>query len=105
MAQVKAVFYIPLRDNDGRDLRRDILDLEGELYLRFVGWSCLGLIKGAWKMADGSQSLDDSFAYSLILDELRIPELEQVLLTFKSKTTQEAIYLEVHRQVEIHYLK
>jgi hypothetical protein len=37
-------------------------------------------------------------------DEFRLPELEQVLRDFKSKTPQEAIYLEIHRDVEIRFL-
>src|SRR4051794_20072989 len=105
MAQVKAVFYIPLRDNDGRDLAAESEDLRMELYLRFVGWTFLGYVKGAYRMADGTQALDESGSYTVTLDESRLPELEQTLLTFKNKTTQEAIYLEIHRNVEVRFLK
>jgi hypothetical protein len=105
MGQVKALFYIPLRDNDGRDLTVETEELRMELYLRFVGWTFLGFVKGAYRMADGTQALDESGAYVVVLDESRLPELEQALLAFKSKTTQEAIYLEIQRQVEIRFLK
>ena len=52
-------------------------------------------------MAEGTQALDESAAYVLILDESRIPELEHLLRDFKRKTLQEAIYLEIHRDVDI----
>ncbi len=48
MAKVKALFYIPLRDNDGRSLTTETEDLQAELYLRFVGWTFLGYVKGAF---------------------------------------------------------
>jgi hypothetical protein len=101
MAQVKAVFYIPRRDNDGRDLAAEIEDLLDELYAHFVGWTFLGHIEGAYRMADGTRSLDESGSYSVVLDEARVPELEQVLRDFKDKTLQEAIYLEILRDIEI----
>src|SRR5437868_1285203 len=101
MANVKAVFYVPLQDNDGRNLRSEINELEMELYVHFVGWTFLGYVKGAYRMADGSQALDESAAYGVSLDESRVGELEQLLRTFKGKTTQEVIYLEIQRDVDI----
>ncbi len=101
MGQVKAVFYVPRRDNDGRDLQAEIEDLLDELYARFLGWTFLGPIEGAYRMADGTRSLDESGSYSVVLDEARVPELERVLRNFKSKTLQEAIYLEIHRDIEL----
>lgn len=43
--------------------------------------------------------IDEHRAYSIILEESRIPEVEEVLREFKAKTTQEAIYLEVQYHV------
>jgi hypothetical protein len=105
MAQVKALFYLPLKDNNGRDLGTDIEEVRTELYLRFVGWTFLGYVKGAYRMADGTQALDESSAYMVILDEARLPELEQVLRDFKSKTLQEAIYLEIQRDVDVRFIR
>lgn len=104
MSQVKALFYIPLRDNDGRELRAEIEDLRTELYVRFVGWTFLGYVKGTYRMADGSQALDESEAYVVVLDEARVEELEEVLRDFKSKTLQEALYLEIHRDVDVRFV-
>src|SRR5436309_7928071 len=97
MAQVKAVFYIPLRDNDGRSLAHETDDLEVELFLQFGGWTFQGYMKGTYRMADGTRALDESGAYFVVLEESRIGELERALRDFKSKTQQEAIYLEVQR--------
>jgi hypothetical protein len=101
MAQVKAVFYVPRKDNDGRDLRAEIEDLRAEMFLRFLAWTFLGYVTGAYRMADGTQALDVSASYAVVLDEVHLPELEQVLREFKGKTLQEAIYLEVLRDVEV----
>ncbi len=104
MAKVKALFFIPLKDNDGRDLTVETEDLRAELYLRFVGWTFLGYVKGAFRMKSGIQALDESGAYVVVLDEMRVPELEQVLRDFKSKTSQEAIYLEIQRDVDVRFI-
>jgi hypothetical protein len=98
------VFYLPLQDNDGRDLTVEIEDLRMELYLRFAGWTFLGYVKGAYRMADGTQSQDVSASYMVILDEARLPELEHVLRDFKGKTLQETIYLEIQRDVEVRFV-
>jgi hypothetical protein len=105
MAKVKAVFYLPLVDNDGRSLQSDIEALEIQLYLEFVGWSFIGHVKGTFQMADGSRKVDESAAYTVVFEETRVNELETVLRTFKQKTSQEAIYLEIHRNVDIRFIE
>lgn len=105
MAKVKALFFLPLKDNDGRNLRAEIEDARFDLYLEFVGWTFLGLVQGAYRMADGNQALDEHEAYAVILDESRVSELEQILREFKSKTLQEAIYLEIQRDVDVRFIK
>jgi hypothetical protein len=105
MARVKALFYIRLRDNDGQSLAQETADLELELYARFVGWTLQGQIKGTYRMPDGSRSLDVSGAYVVILEESRVSELEQVLRDFRSKTQQDAIYLEIQRDVDVRMIR
>lgn len=46
MAQVKLVFYLPLRDNDGRELKAEIDAVEMELVTRFGGWTLIAVVKG-----------------------------------------------------------
>jgi hypothetical protein len=74
-------------------------DLEMELFVRFVGWTFLGIVQGAYRMKDGARAIDEHRAYAIIMDESRLPEVEEVLRLFKAKTTQEAIYLEVQYHV------
>jgi hypothetical protein len=105
MARIKALFYVPLLDNDGRDLSAEIEELQTELYARFVGWTFLGYVKGAWQMTSGTCSLDESGAYVVILDEARLIELEEVLRDFRGKTQQEAMYLEIQHHVEIRFVR
>src|SRR5262245_21263527 len=60
MAKVKATFFVPLIDNDGRALDDEIDALEMELHVHFVGWTLLGYVRGGYQMADGTRRLDDS---------------------------------------------
>ncbi len=55
-------------------------------------------------MGDGTQALDESGACVVVLEEVRVLKLEQVLRDFKSKTLQEAIYLEIQRDVDIRFI-
>jgi hypothetical protein len=95
----------PIERQRRRDLGAEIEELQTELYARFVGWTFLGYVKGAWQMSAGTCSLDESGAYVVILDEARLAELEEVLRDFRGKTVQEAMYLEVQRHVEIRFVR
>ena len=100
MAQAKAVFLLPVRDTDGRDLAAETAAAEAEVYRLFGGWRCLGTVSGTYRMPDGSQAYDESRQYAVLLDEPRVPELEQVLRAFHRKTQQESVYLEVTPDVD-----
>ena len=104
MAQVKLVFYLPLRDNDGRELTAEISEVETELVVRFGGWTLLAVVKGMYMMADQTPVHDESNAYAVVTEESRIAEVESLLRTFKSKTTQEAIYFEVQYNTDVRFL-
>ena len=104
MAQVKLVFYLPLRDNDGRELRTEITDVELELVTRFNGWTFTGVVKGMYMMADKTPVHDESNAYAVVTDEDRVPEVESILRDFKARTTQEAIYFEVQYNTDVRFL-
>ena len=101
MAIVKAMFFLPIQDNDGRDLAEEIEDTLDRVYSQFGAWTWQGNVRGTFRMADGSRSDDTNAAYMIFLDEDRISELEQVLRDFKARTTQEAILLEIQRDVEL----
>lgn len=104
MADVKALFYLPLRDNDGRELLNEIQALQVELFVRFAGWTFQGYVKGAYRMADGSQATDEHAAFVVVLNEDRLGELEDLLRDFKSQTLQESLYLEIQRDVDVRFI-
>jgi len=105
MKKVKSLFFLPLNDNDGRSLRSEIDDLESELYLRFVGWTFLGFVKGAYRMPDGAPTFDENAAYSIVMLEDRVDELEDLLRQFRNQTQQDAIYLEIQRDVDVRFIQ
>jgi hypothetical protein len=104
VAQVKTLFYLPLRDNDGRELRAEIAAVELELVTRFGGWTLIGVVKGMYMMADKTPVHDESNAYVVVTDDGRVPEIETILRDFKAKTTQEAIYFEVQYNTDVRFL-
>ena len=101
MASVKAVIFLPVRDNDGRDLTDEREEAENDLFMIYLGWTFLGMVQGAFRMTDGSRDIDDHRAYAVMTDEVGLVAIEYVLRRFKSKTTQGAIYLEVQYNVEM----
>ncbi len=104
MARIKATFYLPVKGNNGEDLQAEISRVEDLCFERFSGWTMSGYFKGTWRMATGEQALDTSAVYQVILEEKEVPELEKILRRFKSKTGQEAMYLELDRNVEVRFL-
>ncbi len=92
---VKAVFLLPIADNDGRDLSEEIEAVRNAAYDRFTAWTYEGEVRGAYRMADGTPAIDQSDRYMVFLEEARLPELEEILRSFKAKANQEAIYLEI----------
>lgn len=101
----KTTFFLPLLDNDGRDLSTEQQAVRKQVFNLFDGWTFIGYVEGAFRMPDGTQSLDRSAAYVVVVDEGRVDELAAVLKEFKSKTLQEAIYLEIQRGVEFRFIK
>ena len=96
---------LPLRDNDGRDLSAEVAEVEDHVYVSFGAWTQEGYYKGAWRLrATGERQIDTSAVYFVIISEDRLPELEAILRRFKSKTKQDAIYLEIERHVEVRFL-
>ena len=104
MNQAKAMFLLPKRDNVGNSLTEEIAKVRIEVFGQFFGWSLAGVVEGSFRMADGSQALDQSECYFLILDEDRLGELERILVKFKQTAGQEKIYLEITHQVDVRFL-
>jgi hypothetical protein len=104
MADVKATFYLPLKDNDGRRLTSEIGAVEDACYEDFGAWTLTGLFQGVWRMKTGERKMDTSAVYMIVLAEERLPELEAIIRSFKAKTQQESIFLEVERNVDVRFL-
>jgi len=105
VAQVKARFLLPVRDNDGRVLRQEIEAVEDALFAAFGGWTSEGYVQGAYRMADQSKSLDTCAAYMVIVEDAELGILEGILREFRAKTTQECIYLEILRDVDVRLVR
>ncbi len=104
MAEVKATFFLPLKDNDERPLVAEISGIEDACYEAFGGWTLTGFFQGVWRMKSGERRMDTSAVYMIVLGEERLPDLEAILRAFKAKTQQEAILLEVERNVDVRFL-
>jgi hypothetical protein len=102
--RIKATFYLPLKDNDGRDLIEEITEVEDRCFIAFGAWTLVGFFKGVWRIASGDRAVDTSAVYSMVLEQDRLPQLEQILRGFKSRTSQEAMYLEIEHNVELRLL-
>ena len=101
---IKATFFLPQRDNDGRDLTSEINAVQEECFVAFGGWTLMGHFKGVWRMESGARQMDVSAVYMVILEDVDLPLLEAILKRFKANTTQEAIFLEVVENVDIRFL-
>lgn len=51
MAAVRVLFYLPLADNDGRDLGAEIDAVRKELWVRFSAYTFEGRVEGTYLMA------------------------------------------------------
>jgi hypothetical protein len=60
MAQGKATFLLPLKDNEGRDLAEDLEEVETACFIAFGAWSFSGYIKETWRMEAGDRKQDTS---------------------------------------------
>ena len=104
MAMVKATFFLPVRDNDGRSLRAEIRVLEDALFARFPGYTRMASVFGVFRMADGTKVKDRCRSYFLWLDEGELEVLKGIIRTFKSATTQEAIHFDVLYNTTVDFL-
>ena len=101
MATIEATFYLPVRDNDGRDLSAEIAEVETGCFIAFGAWTLNGYFKGAWRMESGEKALDTSAVYTILLAPDRVEELEEILRRFKAQTNQESVLLKLNPNVEM----
>jgi hypothetical protein len=102
--KTKVTFFLPLQDNDGRDLTEEIQAVEEECFVAIGGWTLAGYFKGIWRMEDGMAKTDISAVYMVVIDDEDLQMLEAIIQRFKKQTTQEAIFMEVIRDVDIRFI-
>ena len=91
----RATFIIPKQDNDGRrfpakvlaELRRDILE-------QFNGYTVKD-VEGAWLDEDGKTYHDESWEYTVVMEEGKIDKLVNWLGKAKDLLSQHAMWLEI----------
>ena len=98
---IRALFLLPVRDNDGRSLTSEISEVEDRCFVEFGAWTAGGYFKGAWRMKTGERALDTTAVYILYLERDRLEALRVLLREFKAKTRHEAILLEVSEAVDV----
>jgi hypothetical protein len=91
----KFILLIPLRYNDGREVRNEvILDFEEQLFALGGAYTNAGTVEGAYRMADGRKQIDHSLQIWIALREEDVPELEILVAELGAKLGQESMYLE-----------
>ncbi len=101
-SRTPVAFLVPVQDNDGASLEHEIRELEQELFAEFGGFSQEGRVRGAWQMASGERVDDVSIRYVVAVEGPEgLQRLLSVLDAFKSRTRQEALYVEIRRNVEV----
>lgn len=104
MAKLKATFFLPMRDNDGRSLRAEICTVEDALLESFAGYTKTASVSGIFRMADGTKVKDRCHSYFLWIEEDELEKLKEIIRTFKAATTQEAIYFDVLYNANVDFL-
>jgi hypothetical protein len=102
---LKATFYLPLRDNDGTDLTAARDRVFRAVFDAFGHWTKAGTVRGAYRRPDGETTVDDFQVSSVVLAPERLPELERVFREFREGTTQESVYLEITPGVEVRLVR
>jgi hypothetical protein len=91
----KFVLFVPLYYNDGRKVpKKVILDFEDRLFVLGSGFTDMGTVRGAYRMADGKKQIDHSVHYWIWLKEEYVPELRQAVAELGARLGQESMYLE-----------
>ncbi len=91
----KFILFVPLYYNDGRKVpKKVILDFEDRLFVLGGGFTDMGTVRGAYRMADGKKQIDHSAHYWIWLKEEYIPELKRAVAELGFQLGQESMYLE-----------
>ncbi|MDI6872087.1 MAG: hypothetical protein QME79_12240 [Bacillota bacterium] len=90
----RATFIIPKADNEGRKFpTRTVAELRREILERFQGYT-VREVKGGW-MEDGREYQDESWEYTVVMDDEGLEWLVSWLRKAREVLRQEAMFLEV----------
>ena len=89
MAIVKAEFLLPVRDNDGRGLRRRIHAVEDALLFAFGGYTRTKWLFRENYQADAAIVKKQYLGYLLWIDEEKLDQLKDILGAFEPGTPQQ----------------
>jgi hypothetical protein len=78
--------------------------VEDACFEAFGAWTLTGFFQRVWRMKTGERKMDTSAVYMVVLGEDKLPQLEEIIRSFKAKTQQESIFLEVEHNVDVRFL-
>ena len=91
----KAILLIPLTYNDGSEVPEDVLnDIFESLFALSGGHISAGMVRGAYRMQDGSKQTELLEQVWVAYDEADQSALRQLVAEFGKILGQEAMYLE-----------
>ena len=99
----KATIIIPKKDNNGNKFPTAVIAQIQKDILKEYGGYTVRNVKGAWLGPDGKTYMDDSWEYSIVMDDEGVKKIENRLIKIKELLRQEAMYLEVQK-IKINYI-
>lgn len=91
----RTTFIIPKQDNQGNKFPTKLIaEIRREMLEQFGGYT-VREVKGAWLGDDGKIYHDESWEYTIVMDEADVPKLEKWLAKIRDLLSQEAMWLEV----------
>jgi hypothetical protein len=87
---------VPLSYNDGSPVPRAVFaEIENCLFERFGGYTVVGTVVGAYRMADRTRVEERSLMISVAVPEERVADLRRRVAGFARQLRQESMYFEV----------
>lgn len=92
----KCIMLIPLAHNDGSQVQpADLTRIFDLLYSRFGGYTIAGTVRGAYRMRDGTRADDNSLEVWVVVDPIRLADVEKVASRICGLFEQESLFFEV----------
>ena len=92
----EAIVLVPLTYNDGSKVPMSLLEsIHDELLDAFDGWTINGVVKGAYRMQSGRRRVENLEQISVVLEEGRLIELENMIANWAAILGQETMLLKI----------